>query len=184
LFDSDKDLVSRCLKKDRVAEQQLYRRYAPKMYGVCLRYSGSEMDAEEILQNGFMNLFNRLYQYRFECPLDGWVRPIFVHAAINFFKKQMKFSQHVDLENIGRDATFHEDALSIISTKELLAMIQRLPVGYRTVFNMNVIEGYGHREIAEMLGISEGTSKSQLHHARMSMRRMLGDIEKLTPNGL
>jgi RNA polymerase sigma factor (sigma-70 family) len=179
LFDSDKDLITRCLKKDRVAEQQLYRRYAPKMFGVCLRYSGNEMDAEEILQNGFILLFSRLHQYRFECPLDGWVRPIFVNAAINFFKKQLKFSQNVNLENIGEDATFYEDALSIITTKELLAMIQRLPVGYRAVFNMHVIEGYGHKEIADLLGISEGTSKSQLHHAKMSMRRMLGKMEKL-----
>jgi RNA polymerase sigma factor (sigma-70 family) len=180
LFDSDKDLVSRCLKKDRVAEQQLYRRYAPKMYGVCLRYGSNEMDAEEILQNGFMNLFSRLHQYRFESPLDSWVRPIFVHAAINFFKKQVKFSQHVDLENIGEDATFHEDALSMLSTKDMLSVIQQLPVGYRTVFNMNVIEGYGHKEIADMLGISEGTSKSQLHRAKVSVRRMLGQLEKLT----
>jgi RNA polymerase sigma-70 factor (ECF subfamily) len=147
------------------------------MFGICLRYGGNEMDAEEILQIGFINLFSHLHQFRFESPLEGWVRSIFVNAAINFYKKQLKFNNHVELINISEDATFHEDALSIISTKELLSMIQLLPVGYRTIFNMYVIEGYGHREIAVLLGIAEGTSKSQLCNARALIRRMMKKME-------
>jgi len=177
LFDDDKELVSRCLKKERAAENQLYLRFASKMFGVCMRYSGDEMEAEEILQNGFLLLFSRLHQFQFKCPLEGWVRPIFVNTAINHYKKQLKFNQNVELTNIDEDATFQEDALSIMTVKELLAMIQLLPVGYRTIFNMHVIEGYGHKEIANLLGISEGTSKSQLHNAKISIRRMLKKME-------
>lgn len=177
MFDDDKDLVSRCLKKDRAAEKQLYLRFAPKMFGICMRYGGNEIEAEEILQNGFLLLFSHLHQFQFKCPLEGWVRPIFVNTAINHYKRQLKFKQNVELINISEDATFHEDALSIISTKELLALIQLLPVGYRTIFNMYVIEGYGHKEIANLLGISEGTSKSQLHNAKNSIRQMLKKME-------
>jgi RNA polymerase sigma factor (sigma-70 family) len=156
-----------------MAEYQLYHRFAPKMYGVCLRYGGNETDAEEILQLGFIRLFHNLYQFRFEGSLDGWVKRVFVTTAINYYKKQLKFKQNVELNNANEDATMQEDSLSVMTTKELLAIIQSLPTGYRTIFSMHEIEGYGHKEIADLLGISEGTSKSQLHLARHSVRRML-----------
>jgi len=177
LFDDDYELLSRCLRKEAAAEYQLYQRFAPKMYGICLRYGGNETEAADILQNGFMRLFSHLDQFRFEGSLEQWVQRIFVNAAINYLKKNFKFSRDVELFRANEGVSLLEDALSMISTKELLAMIQKLPPGYRAVFNMYVIENYEHKEIANSLGISEGTSKSQLHRAKLSVRRMLKECE-------
>ena len=178
MSDNDYDLLYRCLQKEVAAEYQLYHRFAPKVYGICLRFGGNEMEAEDILQNGFIHLFSNLDQFRFEGNLEAWVKRIFVNTAINHYKKNLKFSQEVELEHACEDVTNLEDALSMISTKELLEMIQRLPIGYRTVFNLYVIEDYQHKEIAQMLGISEGTSKSQLNRAKSMIRRMLQETEQ------
>lgn len=143
------------------------------MYGICLRYGGNATEAEDILQNGFLRLFTHLYQFRFEGSFEGWVRKIFVTTAINYYRQNLKFSHDVELSEVREDATLDAEVLSVIAARELLAIIQSLPVGYRTVFNMYVIERYDHKEIAAMLGISEGTSKSQLHRAKSSVRQML-----------
>ncbi len=177
-MNDDHDLVSRCLKRDVAAEYELYQRLAPKMFGICLRYGGNTKEAEEILQIGFIKVFGKLHQFRFECSLEGWVHPIFVNTAINYCKDQLKFHQHVELKNVMEDATLQEDALSIMSAKELLSVIQQLPVGYRTIFNLYVIEAHRHDEIAQMLGISEGTSKSQLFRARAYVRNILKKLER------
>jgi RNA polymerase sigma factor (sigma-70 family) len=178
LFDNDNDLISGCLRKEVAAENQLYHRFAPKMFGICRRYGGNDMEAEEILQTGFMSIFAHLHQFRFEGSFDGWIRRIFVNTGINHCKKNLKFSHDVELSAVDEDTTMLEDALSRISTMELLAMIQNLPTGYRAIFNMYVIECFQHKEIAEMLGIAVGTSKSQLHRAKVKIRRMLEDREK------
>jgi len=177
LLDDDYDLISRCLKREVEAEYKLYQRFAPRMFGLCLRYGGNEMEAEDILQDGFMRLFSHLHQFRFEGSIEGWIRRIFVTTAINYYRKNLKFCEDVELTNAYEDATLQEDALSVISTKELLALLQRLPLGYRTVFNLFVIENYNHKEIADLLGISEGTSKSQFHRAKSLVRRMLKEME-------
>ena len=177
MLDDDYDLVSRCLKKDAEAEYKLYQRFAPRMFGICLRYGSNEMEAEEILQDGFMRLFSRLHQFKFEGSMEAWISRIFVTTAIIYYWKNLKHIREVELTNACEDATFQEDALSVLTTKELLATIQRLPVGFRTVFNMFVIENYSHKEIAGLLGISEGTSKSQLHRAKFCIRKMLKEME-------
>lgn len=171
------ELLRRCLKKEVAAEYQLYRLFGQKMFGICLRYGGNQAEAEEILQIGFIRLFLHLHQFRFEGSLQGWVQRIFVTTAINYYKKQLKFNQNVELSYVTEDATMLEDSLSILSEKELLAIIQSLPVGYRTVFGLHEIDGYEHKEIAILLGIAEGTSKSQLYLAKKSVRRMLEDRE-------
>jgi RNA polymerase sigma factor (sigma-70 family) len=108
---------------------------------------------------------------------EGWIRRIIVNTAVNFCKHNSKYLQEVELKEVALDATFSEDALSILSTKELLAIIQNLPTGHRTVFNLHVIEGYDHKEIGGMLDITEGTSKSQLSRAKASIRRRLKELE-------
>jgi RNA polymerase sigma factor (sigma-70 family) len=178
LFDNDNDLIYGCLRKEVAAENHLYHRFAPKMFGICRRYGGNEMEAEEILQTGFMSIFSHLHQFRFEGSFDGWIRRIFVNTGINHCKKNLKFSHDVELTAMENDAAQMEDALSKMSTKELLSMIQGLAPGHRAIFNMYVIENFHHKEIAEILGIAVGTSKSQLHWAKASMRRMLNDREK------
>jgi RNA polymerase sigma factor (sigma-70 family) len=178
LFDPDYDLLSRCLRKEATAEYQLYQRFAPKVFGICLRYGGNEMEAEDILQNGFIRLFRNLHQFRYEGSLDGWVHRIFVNTAINYYRKNLKFNRGVELAEADEDTTIEADVLASISTRELLAVIQGLPVGPRTIFNLYVIEGYDHKEVANLLGISEGTSKSQLHKAKKTVKRMLKEFEQ------
>ncbi|MDP1622920.1 MAG: sigma-70 family RNA polymerase sigma factor [Bacteroidales bacterium] len=177
MFEPEFDLISRCLKREVDAEYELYHRFASEMFGICMRYAGNEMEAEDILQNGFIRLFCNLHQFRFEGTFNRWVQLVFVNTAINYYRSNLKFNLEVELTDDQADETM-EDALSILSTKELLAMIQALPPGYRTIFNMFVIENYEHKEIAKLLGISEKTSKSQLHRAKNRLRLMLKDIER------
>ncbi len=171
---SDQDLIRGCLQHDVHAQEVFYRRFAGKMFGVCLRFASDYMEAEDILQEGFIRAFNNLYQFRFEGSLEGWLRRIIVNTAINFVKKQIRHQRmEVNIELASDCATITEDVLSKLSVEELLMMIQRLPVGYRTVFNLYVIEGYNHKEIGLKLGISENTSKSQLFRAKQSIQKEL-----------
>ena len=179
MVDDDNDLISRCLKNDPAAEYELYHRFAPKMFGICLRYGGNEKEAEDILQNGFIRLYSRLHQFKKEGNLGAWVERIFVTTAINYYRKNLKYGRNVEYTDNEPYSTVQEGVLSAMSAKEVLAVIQGLPLGCRTVFNMHVIENYEHKEIAESLGISVGTSKSQLSRAKCLIRQRLGDRDKL-----
>lgn len=166
-------LIEGCLRKDPSAFDHFYRRYAGKMFAVCLRFAGNPMEAEDLLQEGFIRVFENLSCFRREGSFEGWVRRTFVTTAINHYKKQLKFRNEVALED---DLPVHAqqtDPLSRLSVHELMEMIRCLPLGYRTVFVLFAIEGYSHREISSMLGISENTSKSQLSRARMSLQKVL-----------
>ena len=143
------------------------------MYGICLRYATNRMEAEDILQEGFIKIFQNLANLHSREVFDSWIYKIMVNTAINYYKKQLKFQNEVSLIIETSDATIPEDALSKLSYNELLRILQGLPTGYRTVFNMHVIDGFNHREIGEMLGISENTSKSQLWRAKASLRKIL-----------
>jgi len=173
----DHDLISRCLNHERASEKIFYEKFAPVMYGICLRYAIDETEAQEILQIGFIYVFCNLHQFRFDGTLDGWVKKTIIHTALNFCKKNAKFRQDISINDMDDVATFSEDALSIISVKELLAILQDLAVGYRVVFNLAEIEGFGHKEIAAMLGIAEGTSKSQLCRAKRLIIKRLKEME-------
>lgn len=172
-MDSDKELVLGCLKKNSSSELKLYRKYSPKMYGICLRYAGNEMEADEIMQNGFIRVFNNLHRFRFEGALEGWIKRIIINAAISYVTSMHKFQKDVELKDYYEEATNRDDALSLLSVKDLMKIIQTLAPGHRTVFNLYVIEGYDHKEIAEMLGISINTSKTQLMRARNSIIRKI-----------
>jgi len=178
-MDTEVELVSKCLNHELAAQTELYNLFASKMYGICLRYAGNKMEAEDILQNGFLRVFNSLHQFHFNGSLEGWVKRTIINAAINFCKHNNRYFQETDLNEGLAEATFSEDALSILTTKELLAMVQELPPGRRTVFNLNIIEGYDHKEIGVMLGISEVTSRTQLHRAKASIRKRLQKLEKV-----
>jgi len=178
LPDHDYELLLRCLRREADAEYELFQRYAPKMFGLCLRYGGNETEAEDMLQEGFIRLFSSLVDFRFEGNLDGWVKRIFVNTALNYCRGKQKTVQEMELTEVLENEITGEDVLSSISARELLALIQLLPPGFRTIFNLYAIEEYNHREIAEMLGITEGTSKSQYHRARKAIRQMINEREK------
>lgn len=169
----DEDFIERCLGNDPKSQGELYKHYAPKMFGICLRYAKNQMEAEDVLQDGFIKVFRYLKDYRNEGSLEGWIRRTMVNTAINYYKKKIKYQKDVSLdqtEPINRD---EESAIDVLSAKELLGVIRELPDGYRMVFNLNVIEGYTHKEIGKMLNISENTSKSQLSRARGVLQEKL-----------
>ena len=143
----------------------------PKMFIVCLRYSNNRNEAEEILQEGFIKVFEFLHQYKFNGSFEGWVRKIMVNCALQKFRSKSNMHAVVDIETIAVEQKSSDDIIGQLGTKELLRMVQQLSPAYRTIFNLYVLEGMKHREIAEQLGISEGTSKSNLFDARAILQR-------------
>ncbi len=162
----DEGFIEKCLRNDPRAQEALYKAFAPKMFGVCLRYTRNQMEAEDILQEGFIKVFRYLKDYRNDGSLEGWIRRTMVNTAINFFRKSAKYQNDLPIEEAEPINHDEENAIDKLSAAELLEFIRELPDGYRMVFNLNIIEGYTHKEIGEMLNISENTSKSQLSRAR------------------
>ena len=173
------ELITGCQSGKRKAQERLYQLFASKMLGVCMRYATDKMEAEDMLQNGFIKVFGKIKDYRGEGAFEGWVRRIMVHAAIEYYRKNHKMMQLVEMGLTGEEQSVLAVAANSLEAKDLLAMIQTLPAGYRLVFNLYAIEGYAHKEIAEMLGISEGASKSQLSRARTILKEMVVKAERV-----
>lgn len=166
----DKELIKKCLKNSESAFDELYKRFSSKMFGVCLRYARNYHDAEDLLHEGFIRVFEKMKDYRGDGSLNGWMRRIMVTTAINYYRKKNTSLFEFDSRDsllVGEEN--YEDVISYMSANELLDYIQQMPDGYRTIFNLYVIEGYKHTEIAELLNISENTSKSQLLKARKAL---------------
>lgn len=159
-------LVKDCLKNKRAAQRKLYDHFAPLMMAVCFRYTKNLDDAENILQDGFVKVFKYLGQYRKEGDLGAWIRRIIVNTALNYLKTNSKYRHDLLYEDTPLHAVSADDAEVILGTKELAQLIRQLPTGFQTVFNLHAVDGYPHKEIASMLGIHEGTSRSQYARAR------------------
>ncbi|MGZ3924106.1 MAG: RNA polymerase sigma factor, partial [Flavisolibacter sp.] len=153
-------------------QQELYDRFSPKMYGVCLRYAGNTEEAEDILQEGFIKIFNKINSYRGDGSFEGWIRRIFVNTAIEHFRKKTYLQPITETEENTVEGKYLS-VLDSLAEKDIVRLIQQLSPGYRTVFNMYVVEGYTHKQIADMLGISEGTSKSQLSRAKLILQDLV-----------
>jgi RNA polymerase sigma factor (sigma-70 family) len=175
----DEQLIALCIKNDHKAQKELYDRYASKLMPMALRYAKSQEDAEDILQDAFIKIFHRLESFRKEAQLLTWLKKIVVNTAINHNRKKMYQQPMMDIEKIATMHVENEMTLSNIHFTEILAMMQKLPVGSRTVFNLFAMEGYGHKEIGELLGISEGTSKSQYSRARTLLKIMIEEANKV-----
>lgn len=173
-FDSDSDIIQGCIAGDPRMQETLYRKYSARMYAVCLRYAGSADDARDILQEGFVKVYRNLGKFRAEGSFEGWMRRIFVNTAIEQHRgRTLQTGSLTDREEQVDDGGWN--ALDGLALEDLMRMIRSLPDGYRTVFNLYAVEGHSHKEIGEMLGISEGTSKSQLARARKALQEMIGD---------
>lgn len=169
---TDSDLIKGCLENDRRMQQELYNRFAPKMYGVCLRYTGNADDAQDVLQDGFVKVFRKLDSFRSEGSFEGWIRRVFVNTAIEHFRRKHYMQPVTEREeNTLESKTL--TALDGLSEKDILKLVQQLAPGYRAVFNLYVVEGYSHKEIGEILDITEGTSKSQLSRAKVILQDMI-----------
>ena len=169
---SELDLISGCMEGNRRMQEEMYRRFSPRMYAVCLRYAGNAEEAEDILQEGFIKIFKKLDSFRGEGSFEGWVRRIFVNTAIEHFRRK-RYLQPVTEKEENTIEGKSLSALDDLAEKDILALVRQLSPGYRTVFNMYVVEGYTHKEIGDMLGISEGTSKSQLSRAKVILQDMV-----------
>jgi len=169
---TESDLLKGCLEGNRRMQEELYRRFSPRMYAVCLRYAGKAEEAEDILQEGFIKIFKKMDSFRGDGSFEGWMRRIFVNTAIEHFRRKRYLMPVTEKEENTIEGKY-ASALDDLGAKDVLALIQELSPGYRTVFNMYVVEGYTHKEIADMLGISEGTSKSQLSRAKVILQDMV-----------
>jgi len=172
------DLLEGCRRGDRKAQENLYNLLSPRMMAVCMRYAKDSADAEDILQMGFVKVFRKLSEFRNEGSFEGWIRRIMVNTAIEAYRKNLRSLSIVDIEEVydHPQSTFDMSGLEL---KDLMKMIRQLPAGYRLVFNMYVIEGFSHKEIAAQLDISEGASKSQLSRARSVLKEKILKMEGL-----
>ncbi|NQU33470.1 MAG: RNA polymerase sigma factor [Bacteroidetes bacterium] len=175
-MDFDSAFIKKLKENDSKAQRVFYQRLAPKMYGICLRFALINEDADDILQDGFIRVFRHIKDFRGEGSLEGWVRRTIVNTAINYYKKKIKQGINTDLEFVRGKVKEQNNIVEKMSADELLVMINQLPPGYRMVFNLNVIEGYTHKEIGKILEISENTSKSQLSRARASLQKKIFSI--------
>jgi RNA polymerase sigma factor (sigma-70 family) len=169
---SESDLILGSIRGDRRMQELMYKTYSPKMYGVCLRYAGNPDDAQDILQEGFVKVFKNLTRFRGDGSFEGWIRRIFVNTAIEHYRRKVNmYPVTENQENTIEDKDW--TAFDRLALKDLLEIIQELSPGYRTVFNLYVVEGYTHKDIADILGISEGTSKSQLARAKAILQNVI-----------
>lgn len=158
---SDSELVSECLKGKSSAQRTLFQLHSGKMFAVSLRYMGSTMEAEEVLQESFIKVFEKLNQWKGDGPLGGWIRTIVVNTSLTRIKNNKKFRLDKNIDDAISLSDNGEDQMEALQAADLMKLIAQMPEGYNTVFNLFVVEGYGHKEIAELMGISESTSKTQ-----------------------
>ena len=166
-----RQLIKDCLRGNAMAQKQLYDTFAETMLGICYRYTKSMADAEDVLQEGFVKVFNAIKNFRQESKLETWITRIMVNTALNVQRKKLYLYPMVDVEEL--EIPEEEVSISGIHFTQLLEMIQALPQGCQIIFNLFAIEGFSHKEIAEQLGISEGTSKSQFARAKSLLQQRL-----------
>lgn len=167
------NLLESCRKGDRKAQKEVYDRLAPKMMALCMRYAGSRELAEDLLQDGFVTLFSKIDAFKGDGSFEGWARRIFVTTCLMYLRKSDVLKMSDDISEARRLSTPEPGQISEISYRELMSLVMELPPGFRTVFNMYAVEGYSHKDIAEQLGITESTSRTQFSRARTWLRKRL-----------
>ena len=169
----ERAIVTGCSRNERGAQKRLYDAFAGRMLVVCQRYTKNRVEAEDVLQEAFVKVFNKIETFRFECPLEARVKRIVVNTALNYLRNQRHWSWMSALETAENDASEPATAPGRLHMDELLTLVRRLPPGCQAVFNLYAIEGYNHREIADLLGVTEGTSKTQYSRARNLLQALL-----------
>lgn len=171
-------MIKGCIRQDKICQRMLFDKHAGKMMGVCMRYAQDNMEAEDIMQEAFVKVFQYIQQFKFEGSFEGWIRRIVVNTAIRHLeKKKINFNELED--DSPNNPKIEPHAYIHLGEEDLLKLINQLPDGYRMVFNLNVIEGYSHEEIAEMLNIQAGTSRSQLVKARKMLQGQIMQLQKI-----
>lgn len=166
MYSTEEEIIEGCIKKKRKAQKLLYEKYYRRMLGICKRYCSGTADAEDVMITGFMNIFAKIKSFQRAGSFEGWMKRIMINTAIDNFRKNKKHLYQLDLSDFENELIVEDHLPENISNEEIMSIIQSLPSGYRIVFNLFAIEGYEHKEIAEMLGVSVNTSKTQLFKAR------------------
>lgn len=183
-FSKESDLIQGCLKGDHAAQRHLYDSYSGKFLAICIRYLKDREHAEDVMIEGFMKIFDKLSQFQGKGSFEGWMKRIIVTQALMTLRSHRHLMMEVNMENES-EYQDHNYELNQLETKDLMKMVADLPVGYRTVFNLYAIEGFSHKEIADLLGVKESTSKSQLNRARNILKEKIASqsSKKRTING-
>ncbi|HOX82765.1 MAG TPA: sigma-70 family RNA polymerase sigma factor [Chryseolinea sp.] len=176
---TEDELIKGCLSRDRSAQKRLYDTYSSKMYAICYRYVRDAAEAEDILIVAFTRIFEKINQFKSEGSFEGWIKRIMVNEALTHLRRNRSMYLETDLDQVDREPDYNK-LQDRLEEDDLLKMIQELPTGYRIVFNLYAIEGYSHKEIANQLGISENTSKSQLSRARTYLQKLLVENDWIT----
>ena len=172
------DLIIACKKQNAKAQRLLYDKYATLMLGLCRRYIKGELEAEDVMIKGFMKVFTKIELFEGKGSFEGWMKRIMINEALGYIRKNKAMYLEIEIEAAEREPDYNKISTEL-ETKDLLKMVNELPSGYRTIFNLYAIEGYSHKEISELLGINENTSKSQLSRARMHLQKKLLASEKI-----
>jgi RNA polymerase sigma-70 factor (ECF subfamily) len=177
----ESDLIAACKKQNSKGQRMLYDRYAPLMLGMCKRYVKGELEAEDVMIKGFMKVFSKIDLFEGKGSFEGWMKRIMINESLTFIRQNKAMYLETDIEIAEREPDYDKISTEL-EAKDLLKMVSELPSGYRTIFNLYAIEGYSHKEIAELLGINENTSKSQLSRARMQLQKKILETEKVLEN--
>lgn len=178
---SDAELIKACLRQESSAQKTLFERFGPRMLGVCQRYARNNDDALDILQDAFIRIFDKLPQFKGDGSFEGWIRRIVVHTALRKYERKHYQQERTSIDDLSENQSpWHDGIDQHVSVKELLALIHDLPEGYRLVFNLHVLEGYSHDEIAQLLHIQPATSRSQLMKARLLLQKKLLHLNKIS----
>lgn len=168
----EKEIIDGCINNEVPAQNRLFNRFAPKMMGICYRYMQTIYEAEDVLQEAFIKVFKHLHTFQYNSSLEHWIRRIVVNTALNHIKANKKFRNELDTDNL-EDEGYTDSIHMQFDTEEVIHAIKSLPEGYRTVFNLYAIEGYSHKEIGEMLGVAEASSRSQYSRAKTILQNKL-----------
>jgi RNA polymerase sigma factor (sigma-70 family) len=177
------DIIKGCLRRERSAQKLLYETYSSKMYGICYRYVKDSMEAEDVLVTAFMKVFEKIEQFKHEGSFEGWIRRIVVNEALTCLRRKRNMYLETELDKVDSDPNYNS-LNDHLEAEDLVQLVKELPTGYRIVFNMYAIDGYSHKEIADSLGISENTSKSQLSRARTYLQKVLKEQEWMAHKNL
>ena len=171
---TEQEIIKGCLERKASSQEKLYALYSRRMMAVCLRYSNSRFEAEDIFHEAFVKVFNSIHTWQ-GGSFEGWMRRIFVNTAINHYHQNKKYQDHIDSSYLENTIRSSENVIADLSNQELMDLISQMPEGYKMVFNLYVVEGYNHNEIATMLNIAEGSSKSQLSKAKAYLKKLIDD---------
>ncbi|MDR1919688.1 MAG: sigma-70 family RNA polymerase sigma factor [Tannerellaceae bacterium] len=173
---NEQQLIEGCKRGNRLAQKELYDAYSRKMMGVCLRYANDRETARDLLQDGFVKVFTAIDSYAGAGSFEGWMRKIFVNCALEHLRKSDVLRDAIDLDRTNELSNSESSVIAEMSARELLNLVQELPAGFRTIFNLFAIEGFSHKEISEMLNITESTSRSQYTRAKQLLQRKIKEL--------